>query len=130
MTREKFIKFSRLAAILLFWPAVALVVWGELTPGADKMLHLWDKLEHFTAYFGLAGMAWLALGGRRRGLWAAFGLIVLGGVLEIVQGLTGRDMSLYDEVANTLGVVAGIFAARFYLSIAAGRRLVGRKGPD
>lgn len=44
--------------------------------------------------------------------WAGLGLIVLGGVLEIIQGFIGRDMSIYDEFANTAGVLVGVFVAR------------------
>ena len=66
---------------------MALVVWGELSPRAATRFHIWDKLLHFTAYFGLAGIAYVALGGGRRALWSTLGLIVLGGVLEIVQGM-------------------------------------------
>jgi VanZ family protein len=40
------------------------------------------------------------------------GLIGLGGVLEIIQGFVGRDMSVYDELANALGAVAGGVAGR------------------
>lgn len=122
-------KFSRLSAIMLFWPALALVVWGELSPSAGDPFGLWDKLLHFTAYFGLAAIAAVALASRRRTVWAALGLIALGGVLEIVQGMVGRDMSLYDELANSLGVVAGVLAARAYLYLLA-RRLVGRQVAD
>ena len=43
---------------------------------------------------------------------ASLGLIVLGGVLEIVQGFTGRDMSSYDELANAAGVIMGAVLAR------------------
>jgi VanZ family protein len=129
MMREKLMKFSRLSAVLLFWPALALVVWGELRPGGGDPFHIWDKLLHFTAYFGLMGIAGVALSGRRRVLWAALGLIVLGGALEIIQGMVGRDMSLYDEFANTLGVLAGLAAAGGYLRLLGGR-LVGGAGPD
>lgn len=108
-------KFSRLSALWLFWPAVAVVVWGELSPASGDSLHIWDKLLHFTAYFGLAGLAAVALGYGRRALWAALGLVLLGEVLEIVQGVTGRDMSFYDEIANALGVAAGALVAWGYL---------------
>lgn len=121
MTRETFVRLSRRAALILFWPAVAVVVWGELLPSGDGP-QIWDKLLHFTAYFGLAGIATVALGGGRRALWAMLGLIVLGGVLEIVQGMTGRDMSVWDEVANTIGAVSGFIAARIYLALLEVRR--------
>ena len=129
MTKEKFMQFSRLSAIWLFWPALALVVWGELTSVGD-LPHVWDKLLHFTAYFGLSGLAFVALGAHRRALWGLLGLILLGGVLEIVQGMTGRDMSFYDEVANILGAVTGAGVAWAYLAWIGPRRLVGSGAPD
>jgi VanZ family protein len=132
--REKLQRISYLAAIWLFGPGLALVVWGELSPSAGDPFGRWDKLLHFTAYFGLAGMAALALRGGRRMLWAGAGLILLGGALEIIQGMTGRDMSFHDEIANTLGVLAGLAASWLYLRLlGSGRgagRLVGGDGAD
>jgi len=115
-----------IAARWLFWPAPALVIWGELTPGVS--LHIWDKAEHFLAYFGLAGLATVALGARRNTLWAALALIALGGALEILQGYTGRDPDIYDELANTIGAAAGWFAGLGVGALC--RRLVGGRAPD
>jgi VanZ family protein len=101
-------KGFHLLALYLFWPAVALVVWGELSSGGSQIeLAVWDKALHFTAYFGLAGMVCLALNADRRVIAATLGLILFGGVLEILQGFTGRDPDLYDELANTLGALTG-----------------------
>lgn len=123
-------KFSRLSAVWLFWPAVAVVMWGELSSTAGDSLHIWDKLLHFTAYFGLAGLAAVALGGGRRALWAALGLVALGGALEIIQGMTGRDMSVYDEIANMFGAAAGALVAWGYLMLLRPRRLVDAQVAD
>ena len=57
-------------------------------------------------------MAGAGFKSRKTVLLASLGLIVLGGVLEIVQGFTGRDMSFYDELANTMGVIRGAILAR------------------
>lgn len=93
-------------AMALFWVVLAVVAWGELGPGTIG-LNIWDKLQHFTAYAVLAGLITLALEARRWWLWALLGLILYGAGLEILQGLVGRDMSLKDQFANTLGVIAG-----------------------
>jgi VanZ family protein len=97
-----------LLALYLIWPALALVVWGEVKPdgGAIEAL-VWDKALHFIAYFGLGAMVCLALKGSRRVLAAVLGLAAMGGVLEIVQNYTGRDPSFFDEIANILGAVSG-----------------------
>jgi VanZ family protein len=93
-----------------FWPAIALVAWGELSSNHEAAALeglFWDKSLHFTAYFGLSGMVCLALKEWRRVLVAAISLILLGGALEILQGFTGRDPDIYDEFANFLGVLVG-----------------------
>lgn len=107
---------ARIADEILFSPALILVIWGELTPSEPHILDLFgplnDKLLHFLAYFGLAAMAAAGFKTRKTVLLASLGLIVLGGVLEIVQGFTGRDMSFYDELANIVGVITGAALAR------------------
>ncbi len=124
-------KWSQSLALYLFWPAVLLVAWGELTPNPPSLTaEFWDKSLHFTAYFGLAGMATVVLGARKRALWAILGLVLLGGALEILQGFTGRDPDIYDEVANTLGAVVGGCSGWLLVSLLqAKRRLPGRDGP-
>ncbi|MGH9811035.1 MAG: VanZ family protein [Terriglobia bacterium] len=102
-----FLRFSRRAAQWLLLPALAIVVWGELTPHPPEPVDVWDKLLHFIAYFGLSGIALVAFRPGRRAIYATSGLIFAGGVLEIVQGMVGRDASWGDELANTLGAVTG-----------------------
>ena len=121
----KFVKFLHRLAVWLFWPAVVVVTWGELTPSPPHLeTHVWDKLLHFSAYFGLAGLAALSLKSRRILLYAVLALIAFGGLLEIVQGLTGRDADLLDEVANTLGAILGALTGLLFL------RLVDRPARD
>ena len=111
-------KWSHVLALYLFWPAVLLVAWGELTPHPPNLeAEVWDKSLHFIAYFWLAGLATVALGARRPALWAVLSLAILGGVLEILQGFTGRDPSLYDEIANILGVGLGGCAGWLLMSL-------------
>jgi VanZ family protein len=107
MLRHKVMKLSHLLALYLFWPAVLVVLWGELDPHPELEQEFWDKSLHFMAYFGLAGLGTVALNAGRRAAWAVLGLIAFGGFLEIVQGVIGRDMSLYDELANALGALGG-----------------------
>jgi VanZ family protein len=90
---------------------MAVVIFGELTHSnvlGTLEIDVWDKALHFTAYFGLSLMTTIAVRADRRALWWATGLIVLGGALEILQGMTGRDADIFDEVANTLGVLTGL----------------------
>ncbi len=108
MTRAILRKRLQLLAICLFLPAIALVSWGELASAAAAAeAHFWDKSLHFIAYFGLAGLLCLALKGDRRVLTATVLIALFGAVLEILQGLTGRDPSAADELANVLGAATG-----------------------
>jgi VanZ family protein len=125
-----FLPWVRRAGAWLFWPALAVVAWGELTPHPPALPGPleWDKLEHFTAYFGLTLLASLGWGLRRSLAWILLGLVALGGVLEILQNMVGRDGEWGDFAANDLGALAGLAVAVVYL--AAPRRLVDGPAPD
>ena len=115
-------RWLRRAAVWLFWPAAAVVIWGELTPHPPSLeVETSDKLLHFLAYFGLAAIAATALGRGRRLAYAVFGLIVLGGLLEILQSFTGRDAEWLDEMANSLGAVLGALAGLLFLRLVRSR---------
>jgi VanZ family protein len=118
-----FLPRVRRAGAWLFWPALTVVVWGELTPHPPKVAALlWDKAEHFIAYFGLTLLASLAWGLRRSLAWVFAGMVALGGALEIIQSFVGRDAEWGDFFANDLGALTGLVVAVVYLSIP--RRLV------
>lgn len=109
MDIKRFLHWFRLVVTWLIVPAIILVVWGEvirshLAEEAENAI--WDKALHFTAYFGLSLMATIAVHGRRSALWCALALIAMGGSLEIIQGMVGRDSDVWDETANTFGVVS------------------------
>ena len=67
-----------------------------------------DKLLHVLAY--AFSMFWFGLCfNRDKLLIIGAGLIILGIILEIIQGQTGyRTMNLYDIIANCLGVFIGL----------------------
>ncbi len=84
-----------------------------------------DKLAHFIAFAALCvPLAW-----RYPHLWRAVALatLVYGGVIEIIQPLTGRTAQWGDLVADGAGAFAGAFvASRFGFRKFRGRD--GRKG--
>lgn len=126
-----FLPWVRRAGAWLFVPALAVVAWGELSPHPPKLadeIFLWDKAEHFTAYFGLALLATLGWGLRRSLIWVYLGVLAIGGGLEILQTIVGRDGEWGDMLANTLGATCGLGLAILYLAIP--RRLVGKPPPD
>jgi VanZ family protein len=110
--------WARRLAFWVFWPVLALVVWGELTPHPPHVPGP-DKLQHFLAYFGLSGIATTALS--RHVVAIVVGLIALGGALEVLQMFTGRDAEWLDEAANAVGAVLGAVAGLMFL------RLVGSR---
>ncbi len=126
------VKFLRVLSIWLFWPGVALIAWGELTPHPPQLTGLldWDKADHFIAYFGLASMATMVLGLRPRLAAAIAGVILLSGALEILQAYTGRDAEILDFVANSLGALLGTLMAATILLLFRDRALVAGSASD
>jgi VanZ family protein len=125
-----FLPWVRRAGRWLFWPALAVVAWGELTPHPPTLPGpwLWDKAQHFTAYFGLSLLATLAWGLKRSLVWVFLGVVALGGGLEILQAVVGRDGTWGDFFANDLGALTGLAVAVGYLAVP--RRLVDQSGRD
>ncbi len=76
-----------------------------------------DKIEHFTAYFGLAVIPVLGFV-TRRGVFAALSMIVLGVLLDFAQKfIPGRTFDWADIAANTVGVFGGLGVGRAILLI-------------
>ena len=70
----------------------------------------WDKLQHLAAYTVL--MLWFGQLDAGRLRWSGW-LIMLGILLEIVQGLSGyRSFEFADMLANPLGVFIGLGLVR------------------
>ena len=96
----------------------------RLPPG----LLSWDKLQHCAAYLvGGAAFAHATRAGER-GPWPAVALGVLYGAFDEVHQyfVPGRNSDVRDWVADTLGVLAGVFLLRSYLSWR-GRRTPGAR---
>jgi VanZ family protein len=111
-----FLHAARLADAVLFWPALAFVIWGELQPDVPTAVQgINDKVVHFTAYFVLGAMAGAAIKKRGRVKWAVVGLIALGAILELIQAFVGRDPSVLDGITNGAGAIAGALLARCVL---------------
>ncbi len=74
-------------------------------------LHLWDKLEHAVAFFGLT----LWFGGltrKSRYPLIAVLMALLGGGIEIAQGAMhwGRDEDILDFAADSVGIAVALTA--------------------
>jgi len=106
----------------LYFCWIAAILWLSLVPGppqVDLPLLSWDKFQHATAYGVLA-----VLGGygfqvklSQRSAWfcSIFIAILLGGLVEILQGMTSsRSADWLDFLANTFGAV--VFSIPFLRS--------------
>lgn len=102
------------------WGLILLIIYLSLTPRPPQPavgLPFGDKIGHGLAYFSL--MSWFAqlYQNPRHRLYLAIGFMVLGGGLEILQGLGGvRSADIWDFLANTSGVlIAGlaVFLTKF-----------------
>ena len=101
----------KLAKIAFFIGLVAIIALSlapqETLPETD----MWDKLNHALAYGGLAVFGGIGFKGWRALLMVGLGLVVLGAGLELAQSVTpNRDGSIYDAVANLVGVAIGSLA--------------------
>lgn len=92
----------------VFWACVVAAFVVALAPGqaGQDWFEQADKLRHGVAFACL----WV-LGRQARvgpGWALALGLLVLGALIEVAQGMTGyRQMSFWDWVADAAGVALG-----------------------
>ena len=74
-------------------------------------LHLWDKLEHALAFFGMT--VWFG-GLTRRGRYPVIAVLLalFGAGIEIAQGAMqwGRDEDIMDFVADSVGISVALVA--------------------
>jgi VanZ family protein len=114
-----FLPWARCAGVWLFLPAFAIVAWGELAPHPPSLPGpwQWDKLDHFTAYFGLGLLATLGWGRDRWLVWIWSALVLVGAGLEIIQLFVGRDAEWGDVLANAIGATLGLALAAAYLAV-------------
>ena len=118
----------------LLWAATLFLLSSRThLPSLPPGLLSWDKLQHCTAYaVGGAALAHALRGGPRRPWpWAAALLGSLYGVSDEVHQhfVPGRNSDWHDWLADTLGVLAGIFLYRTYLTWR-GRRDARRLAPE
>lgn len=96
------------------WVMVVAVVLLSLTPNLPLKVSVSniDKLEHALAYGVL--MAWFGgLSPRAAHGWVALGLLALGAVIEVAQGLSGyRSADHWDLLADAIGIAFGWLLAR------------------
>jgi VanZ family protein len=95
----------------------------SLQPGDGSSIGPYDKVAHFLTYGIFAVLAHrLKLSGRQF-MYVCIGIVAYSGLLEVAQSFVpGREMSVLDLLANTLGVV---LAAQLQTKILAKEKIHG-----
>lgn len=95
----------RLTAVCL----LVIIIGAMVGPfqNVEAASNVWDKAAHFVA-FGLILWSLGVLFRRLPRIVAALCALALGGLVEIVQGLVGRDASWGDLLADGLGIIAAL----------------------
>ncbi len=101
----------KLAKIAFFIGLVVVIALSLLPQESLPETDTWDKLNHALAYGVLAVLGGIGFKGWRSLLMVGLGLVVLGAGLEVAQSVTSyRDGSIYDAVANLVGVAIASLA--------------------
>ncbi|RKZ57858.1 MAG: VanZ family protein [Candidatus Parabeggiatoa sp. nov. 2] len=91
------------------WSLVIAVIALSLMPPPPPMISSFDfgdKIGHFIAYFVLMGWFAQIYHAPRQRLYCMIGFLLLGGLLEVLQGLgETRQADWADALANSIGVL-------------------------
>ncbi len=100
----------------LFIASLLTVLIATLMPGNGKIAgNYLDKIVHFLLFAFLAYQALKAVIDKKYYPDLLLGCILLGLLTEIVQQfIPGRNMDIYDGVADTLGVISAYY---FYKNV-------------
>ncbi len=98
--------------LLIGWLLVfAVVILSLIPPVSADIIPLFlltykDKIAHFIAYFVLMGWFVQIYHDHSQRIYFAFGFLLLGITIEILQGLGGiRESDWRDVVANSSGII-------------------------
>ncbi|BEV08659.1 MULTISPECIES: hypothetical protein [unclassified Methylophilus] len=99
-------RFSLIAKII-FIACLALLTYLlliEMAPAEQRFPYL-DKIQHIVAFGGVTFWAGLAYPARQQ--WLMLGLLIYGGLMEVLQGLltVTRQPSVYDWLADSVGIL-------------------------
>lgn len=113
LMNQKF--FYSLYWLHIGWIMVLLVIYLSLTASPPQVpkFQFSDKFEHLLAYFMLMGWFGQLYPAFSRQIISALGFVLMGILLEFVQGWSGyRMFEVQDMLANTTGVLLGWWLTR------------------
>lgn len=99
---------------------VALQIYASLIPIDDSGIGIdlphFDKVAHFLMHWINMCLAGIVFIKGRSFLVAGVLLFLLGPIIELMQDMVPhRDASIADQLANTMGFLAGLFTAKRFL---------------
>lgn len=97
---------------LVFSCYTVFVAFVSLRPMNSGSIGHWDKLGHFTLYGVFAVLGYKLFKHSRHYYALCMGIVIYGGLMEVAQSfMPGRMMSVYDFIANAVGVIIGAVIA-------------------
>jgi VanZ family protein len=87
----------------------------SLQPGDGSSIGPYDKVAHLVTYGIFAALAHRMNLSARHYVYVCIGIVAYGGLLEVAQSFVpGREMSVLDLLANTLGVALALLLRTKY----------------
>ena len=103
--------------ILVFIAYAVFVTFVSLRPMDGTGVGDWDKVGHLVLYFIFALLGYRVVSSSKHYLYLCIGIVVYSGLMEFAQSfLPGRMMSVYDLVANAVGVAIAVIFTRTLFS--------------
>jgi len=100
------LRFKKLWLTIGWSLVIAVIALSLMPPPTLPPINHLDKLEHFIAYFVLMGWFAQIYHTPRQRLYCMIGFLLLGGLLEVLQGLgETRQADWADALANSIGVL-------------------------
>lgn len=102
MSRARNMTFMVRTCLVVLTVTIGVLVFGPFS-GLEQKVGFTDKEAHVLAFYALTVVALLALPKIRK--WdVALACLALGGLVEVVQALVGRDGNIADWLADAFGV--------------------------
>jgi VanZ family protein len=103
--------------ILVFIIYTAFVTYASLRPMNSVDIGSWDKVGHLVLYFVFAMLGYRIVSNPRYYLYLCIGIVAYSGLMEVAQSfMPGRMMSVYDLLANAVGVAMAMVLTRMLFS--------------